>query len=72
MHKIKFPEGVATTSNIDKPDERAIVFKNYIPMNKELRELTEEIDHFKRVTQVENLYKKKVQKVSTEIFPLVH
>ena len=52
---MKFPEDVCDISNKEQGDERELQFKNYIPSDKSMREMIVEVDHVKRVSQVESM-----------------
>ena len=60
----KFPADISNESNKNHGDLKTIIFRNYIPSDQDMKKMTEEIDHFKRVGKIEKLYEKKVTKVS--------
>ncbi|CAI2380509.1 unnamed protein product [Moneuplotes crassus] len=59
----KFPNDISNTSKREHGNLKKVLFRNYIPSDKEMREMTEEIDHFVRVSKIEKMYEKKATKV---------
>ena len=54
QNKMKFPDDIWDVSNKERGDEREITFKNYIPSYEPMRQMIVEVDHVKRVSQVES------------------
>ena len=69
---LRFPDNISNESHIDTQKRKlnsagriiSINFKNYVPKDEVLKEWVDPIEHLKRVTQVENLYVKKISKVT--------
>ena len=61
--KLKFPDDIAEVFNSNNVENVPLIeFKNYIPMDKSMQELINDVDHFKSVDGVEKHYVKKIAK----------